>query len=71
MVQIKVTPEMLEEVANRASNTRIALESIHNNLCNEIDHCVFNGLVPLINNSFKCSMMRDQKLLHLSIQLYK
>ncbi|PFJ96658.1 WXG100 family type VII secretion target, partial [Bacillus cereus] len=27
MVQIKVTPEMLEEVANRASNTRIALES--------------------------------------------
>ncbi|ADK03731.1 WXG100 family type VII secretion target [Bacillus cereus ISP3191] len=38
MVQIKVTPEMLEEVANRASNTRIALESIHNNLCNEIDY---------------------------------
>ncbi|WP_342720139.1 WXG100 family type VII secretion target (plasmid) [Bacillus paramycoides] len=37
MVQIKVTPEMLEEVANCASNTRIALESIHNNLCNEID----------------------------------
>ena len=62
MVQIKVTPEMLEEVANRASNTRIALESIHNNLCNEIIICVFNGLVPLINNSFKCSMMRDQKL---------
>ncbi len=25
MVQIKVIPEMLEEVANRASNTRIAL----------------------------------------------
>lgn len=38
MVQIKVTPEMLEEVANRASNTRHALESIHNNLCNQIDH---------------------------------
>jgi len=38
MVQIKVTPEMLEEVANRANNTRIALESIHNNLCNEIDY---------------------------------
>ncbi|MEK4913977.1 WXG100 family type VII secretion target [Bacillus sp. FSL E2-8887] len=38
MVQIKVTPEMLEEVANRASNTRHTLESIHNNLCNQIDY---------------------------------
>ncbi|MBK5471323.1 MULTISPECIES: WXG100 family type VII secretion target [Bacillus] len=44
MVQIKVTPEMLEEVANRASNTRIALESIHNNLCNEIDHLCFQWI---------------------------
>ncbi|MGG0283395.1 WXG100 family type VII secretion target, partial [Bacillus pacificus] len=25
MVQIKVTPEILEEIANRANNTRIAL----------------------------------------------
>ncbi|MGZ7151864.1 WXG100 family type VII secretion target [Bacillus sp. BC08] len=41
MVQIKVTPEMLEEVANCANNTRIALESIHNNLCNEIDRLYF------------------------------
>ncbi|WP_368905004.1 WXG100 family type VII secretion target [Bacillus wiedmannii] len=44
MVQIKVTPEMLEEVANRASNTRIALESIHNNLCNEIDRLCFQWI---------------------------
>ncbi|MES5925441.1 WXG100 family type VII secretion target [Bacillus cereus group sp. MG9] len=44
MVQIKVTPEMLEEVANRARNTRIALESIHNNLCNEIDHLCFQWI---------------------------
>ncbi|PFC90863.1 hypothetical protein CN272_01950 [Bacillus anthracis] len=44
MVQIKVTPEMLEEVANRASNTRIALESIHNNLCNEIDYLYFQWI---------------------------
>ncbi|AHA71822.1 WXG100 family type VII secretion target [Bacillus thuringiensis] len=44
MVQIKVTPEMLEDVANRASNTRIALESIHNNLCNEIDHLCFQWI---------------------------
>ena len=44
MVQIKVTPEMLEEVANRASNTRIALESIHNNLCNEIDQLCFQWI---------------------------
>ncbi|MBJ8057191.1 WXG100 family type VII secretion target [Bacillus cereus] len=44
MVQIKVTPEMLEEVANRASNTRIALESLHNNLCNEIDQLCFQWI---------------------------
>jgi len=44
MVQIKVTPEMLEEVANRASNTRIALESIHNKLCNEIDQLCFQWI---------------------------
>lgn len=44
MVQIKVTPEMLEEVANRASNTRIALESIHNNLCNEINQLCFQWI---------------------------
>ncbi|PFV68694.1 type VII secretion protein [Bacillus sp. AFS059628] len=44
MVQIKVTPEMLEEVANRANNTRIALESIHNNLCNEIDQLCFQWI---------------------------
>ena len=44
MVQIKVTPEMLEEVANRVNNTRIALESIHNNLCNEIDQLCFQWI---------------------------
>ncbi|WP_327987130.1 WXG100 family type VII secretion target [Bacillus wiedmannii] len=44
MVQIKVTPEMLEEVANRASNTRIALKSIHNKLCNEIDQLCFQWI---------------------------
>ncbi|GLV62172.1 hypothetical protein Bmyc01_08420 [Bacillus mycoides] len=35
---------MLEEVANHASNTRIALESIHNNLCNEIDQLCFQWI---------------------------
>ncbi len=35
---------MLEEVANRANNTRIALESIHNNLCNEIDQLCFQWI---------------------------
>ncbi|MCQ0952703.1 WXG100 family type VII secretion target [Bacillus cereus] len=44
MVQIKVTPEMLEEVAKRANNTRIALESIHNNLCIEIDRLCFQWI---------------------------
>ncbi|MEB9682013.1 type VII secretion protein [Bacillus thuringiensis serovar pingluonsis] len=44
MVQIKVTPEMLEEVANRANNTRNALESIHNNLCNQIDYLCYQWI---------------------------
>ncbi|WP_000740434.1 WXG100 family type VII secretion target, partial [Bacillus cereus] len=30
--------------ANRANNTRIALESIHNNLCNEIDQLCFQWI---------------------------
>ncbi|PEO08336.1 hypothetical protein CN562_25475 [Bacillus wiedmannii] len=29
---------------NRANNTRIALESIHNNLCNEIDRLCFQWM---------------------------
>ena len=67
----KVTPEMLEEVANRASNTRIALESIHNNLCNEIDHLCFQW-IGASNQQF-VQMFNDArpKALHLSIQLYK
>ncbi|MEH7891753.1 MULTISPECIES: WXG100 family type VII secretion target [Bacillus] len=44
MVQIKVTPEMLEEVANRANNTRNALESIHNDLCNQIDYLCYQWI---------------------------
>lgn len=44
MVQIKVTPEILEEVANRANNTRNALESIHNNLCNQIDYLCYQWI---------------------------
>ncbi|WP_243521836.1 WXG100 family type VII secretion target [Bacillus pseudomycoides] len=41
MVQIKVTPEMLEEVAKRAYSTKHALESIHKNLCGQIDHLCY------------------------------
>lgn len=41
MVQIKVTPEMLEGVAKRAYGTRHALESIHKNLCDQIDHLCY------------------------------
>ncbi|CUB10008.1 Proteins of 100 residues with WXG [Bacillus cereus] len=41
MVQIKVTPEELERVAKRANDTKYALESIHNNLCNQIDYMCF------------------------------
>ncbi|MCU5328081.1 type VII secretion protein [Bacillus wiedmannii] len=60
MVQIKVTPEMLEEVANRASNTRIALESIHNNLCNEIDQLCFQW-IGASNQQF-IQMFNDARL---------
>ena len=38
MVQIKVTPEMLEEVAKRANDTKYVLESIHKDLYNQIEH---------------------------------
>ncbi|MEY8350918.1 WXG100 family type VII secretion target [Bacillus cereus] len=44
MVQIKVTPEMLEEVAKRAYSTRHTLESIHKNLCNQIDHLCYQWM---------------------------
>ncbi|KFN02010.1 WXG100 family type VII secretion target [Bacillus clarus] len=59
MVQIKITPEMLEEVANRASNTRNTLESIHNNLCNQIDHLCYQWIGASNQNSVQ--MFNDAK----------
>lgn len=44
MVQIKVTPEMLEEVAKRANDTKYALESIHKDLCNQIDYLCYQWI---------------------------
>ncbi|WP_430476847.1 WXG100 family type VII secretion target [Bacillus cereus] len=44
MVQIKVTPEMLEEVAKRASDTKYAIESIHKDLCNQIDYLCYQWI---------------------------
>ncbi|CAM3936616.1 WXG100 family type VII secretion target [Bacillus paramycoides] len=44
MVQIKVTPEMLEEVAKRASDTKYVLESIHKDLCNQIDYLCYQWI---------------------------
>ncbi|WP_260632209.1 WXG100 family type VII secretion target [Bacillus bingmayongensis] len=41
MVQIKVTPEMLEEVAKRANDTKYVLESIHKDLYNQIEHLAY------------------------------
>jgi len=41
MVQIKVTPEMLEGVAKRAYSTRHALELTHKKLCDQIDHLCY------------------------------
>ncbi|WJE51146.1 WXG100 family type VII secretion target [Bacillus cereus] len=42
--EIKITPEMLEEVAKRASATKYVLESIHKNLCNQIDHMSYQWI---------------------------
>lgn len=41
MVQIKVTSEESEQVAKRAKDKKYALESIHNDLCNQIDYLCF------------------------------
>ncbi|NWK68171.1 WXG100 family type VII secretion target [Bacillus paramycoides] len=59
MVQIKVTPEMLEEVAKRAFNTRHALESIHQNLCNQIDHLCYQWMGA--SNQHFVQMFNDAK----------
>ena len=54
----KITPEELEQVAKRANDTRHALESIHNNLCNQIDYICFQwtgvsnqNFVQMFNNA--------------------
>ncbi|PFD37007.1 type VII secretion protein [Bacillus cereus] len=59
MVQIKVTPEMLEEVAKRASDTKYVLESIHNDLCNQIDYLCYQW-IGTSNQNF-VQMFNDAK----------
>ncbi|KFM99633.1 WXG100 family type VII secretion target [Bacillus clarus] len=74
MVQIKVTPEMLEEVENHANNTRNTLESIHNNLCNQIDHLCYQWIGA--SNQHFVQMFNDAKPMipfdeHLKVPLDK
>jgi len=42
MVQIKVTPERLEQVAKTVKNVRYTLEQIHNGLYNQTEHIAVN-----------------------------
>ncbi|WP_434166858.1 WXG100 family type VII secretion target [Bacillus thuringiensis] len=42
MVQIKVTPERLEQVAKTVKNVRYTLEQIHNGLYNQTEHIAAN-----------------------------
>ncbi|MEY8350540.1 WXG100 family type VII secretion target, partial [Bacillus cereus] len=57
--EIKITPEMLEEVAKRAYCTRHALESIHRKLCDQIDHLCYQWMGA--SNQHFVQMFNDVK----------
>lgn len=42
MVQIKVTPERLEQAANTVKDVRYTLEQIHNDLYNQTEYIAAN-----------------------------
>ena len=76
MVQIKVTPEELERVAKRANDTKHALESIHNNLCNQIDYMCFQwtgasnqNFVQMFNNARPSAFTAINALVHVEEEL--
>ncbi|EOO74029.1 MULTISPECIES: WXG100 family type VII secretion target [Bacillus cereus group] len=76
MVQIKITPEELEQVAKRANDTKHALESIHNNLCNQIDYMCFQwtgasnqNFVQMFNNARPSAFTAINALLHVEEEL--
>lgn len=76
MVQIKVTPEELEQVARRANDTKHALESIHNNFCNQIDYMCFQwtgtfnqNSVQMFNNAKPSAFAVINALVHVEEEL--
>ncbi|NRR17597.1 WXG100 family type VII secretion target [Bacillus pacificus] len=76
MVQIKVTPEELERVAKRANDTKHALESIHNNLCNQIDYMCFQwtgasnqNFVQMFNNARPIAFTAINAIVHVEEEL--
>ncbi|MES5896663.1 WXG100 family type VII secretion target [Bacillus cereus group sp. RP43] len=76
MVQIKVTPEELEQVAKRANDTKHALESIHNNLCNQIDYMCFQwtgvsnqNFVQMFNDARPSAFTAINALVHVEEEL--
>jgi len=76
VVQIKVTPEELERVAKRANDTKHALESIHNNLCNQIDYMCFQwtgasnqNFIQMFNNARPSAFTAINALVHVEEEL--
>ncbi len=76
MVQIKVMPEELERVAKRANDTNQAVESIHNNLCNQIDYLCFQwtgasnqNSVQMFNNAKPSAFTAINALVHVEEEL--
>ncbi|PEQ48186.1 WXG100 family type VII secretion target [Bacillus cereus] len=76
MVQIKVTPEELERVAKRENDTKHALESIHNNLCNQIDYMCFQwtgasnqNFIQMFNNARPSAFTAINALVHVEEEL--
>ncbi len=78
MVQIKVTPQVLEQVAKRANDTKHALESIYNNFCNQIDYLCFQwtgasnqNFVQMFNNVRPSVFTAINALVHVEEELMR
>ncbi|MGN7894580.1 WXG100 family type VII secretion target [Bacillus sp. 22475] len=76
MVQIKITPEELEQVAKRANDTKHMLESIHKNLRNQIDNICYQwtgasnqNFVQMFNNAIPCVFTATNAISHIEEEL--
>lgn len=76
MVQIKVTPEELEQVAKRANDTKHMLESIHKNLCDQIDYMCYQwagasnqNFVQVFNNARPSVFTATNAISHIEEEL--